>query len=115
MSSPRHGAPSPAWRSLGPAGRESGAVHPVHAPSAARHACDNNATVHAARGKAGTDLPGVDRVVGHGDRSVPPQEPQSLWWQAAMPLRRYTCPLLVGCAPVFLAMSGATSALDADD
>src|SRR5215831_12663038 len=105
MSTPKRGAPLPAWRSLGSAGRGSGVVHPVHAPSDARHVSYNGSRVHAVLETVAGALRGVDRGGAHAGRSVPPQESHSLAWQGVMPQERSASLLHVGYALMSLVLS----------
>src|SRR5712691_8472635 len=112
MSSPRQHAPPRAWQSLGLAAPRRGAARPVRVPSGTRRGRDNNAIVHAARGKAAGNLLGIDRVAEHACTSLRLQEPHSLWWQAAMLPRRYTCSLRAGDAEGSRGAFRVTRALD---
>src|SRR5215813_2820389 len=71
--SPRHDVLPGACQGPGCAAPRSEAARPRHVPSGTRCVLDNNSTNRAARGQAGTELPGVHRDIGHGGRSVVPR------------------------------------------
>src|SRR5262249_10557202 len=109
----KHGAQHKAWQYLAPAAPGTGAVDPVHAPSAAQPARDSNSRAHATRAKAGEARPGAHRAVERTCRSLSLRELPSLWSQSAILLKRRACPLRVGDAAGSRVTSGVILALDA--